>query len=135
MFHDAITDVVIDLGQDVKAGVQAAVPVSDRTGSHLRGTIALKLFPRKEMAFILAAGRKNKDGYNYGWFTELGTDAAAGHAVDKIGYVHKRTRGASKNKGIAAMHWFSGPTTTVLKDAPEKIAKAIATAAASILHR
>ena len=123
VFNRALADVIIDVGEDAKEGVKAAAP---RDSGKLKRSIALKLFPRRDMGFILKAGVKNKQGENYGWFTELGTDEAANHAVDLIGYVHRSKNPPTGNwTGIPAMHWFSRPTNEALKDAGEKITTAI----------
>lgn len=126
-------DVIVDVAEDAKAGVLAAVP---RDSGRLKRSVALKLFPRKDMGFILKAGAKTAKGVNYGWFTELGTDDAANHAVDKVGYVHTSKGPPPKNwKGIPAQHWFSGPTTEALKDVSKKVADAFVNAAKSLFSR
>lgn len=124
---------MIDVAQDAKEGVLAAVP---RNSGKLKQSIKLKMFPRRDMAFILKAGAKTKQGENYGWFTELGTDEAANHAVDAIGYVHRSKGPAPKNwTGIAAQHWFTGPTKEALKGVAKKVTDALMGAAKTLFLR
>lgn len=128
-----LRDVVAELADDSRTAVQAAVPYGD-TGE-LSRSVKLTPFPRGALSFRLKAGVKRR-GINYGWFTELGTDAEANHAVDAIGYQHQGNRKAPANwKGIKAQHWFSGPIGLVLQDAPKKVSEAVVNALKSIFHR
>lgn len=88
----------------------------------------------KRKGFKLTAGAFTKRGDNYGWFTELGTDEAAQHAVDKIGYVHT-SRAPSKNPGIPAQHWFAEGWQEAMHDAPQAVSRAVRGALASLLTR
>jgi len=131
--HGALVDSIIELSQDATLAVKAAAPYAS---GRLQQSVKASLFPNRKLAFLLKAGAKNKQGYNYGWFTELGTDEAANHAVDAIGYSHESGRAAPEHwTGIAAQHWFSGPVKLVLSDANRVVARNLANALDSLLSR
>lgn len=123
----------MDVAEAAKEGVQAAVP---RASGRLKRSIKLKLFPYRQMGFVLRAGAKTPKGINYGWFTELGTDDAANHAVDAVGYIHTSKGPPPDNwTGIPAMHWFSGPLGTATKGVAKRLTTAILDAYHSIFRR
>jgi hypothetical protein len=88
----------------------------------------------KRRGFALTAGAFTPKGINYGWMTELGTDAAANHAVDKIGYQHT-THAPSENPGIPAQHWFAEGWKEAMHDTPQAVSRAVRGALASLLTR
>lgn len=114
--RDAVTQNVPVRGGDLWASVQIIKPVADGTAL---------------VSGVRAGARKKGAQENYGWFTELGTDAAANHAVDKIGYKHRLQRSLfrkaeSKHKGIPAQRWFSrGVESVSVEEIRDRISAAI----------
>lgn len=116
MQRDAVTQNVPVRSGSLWASVQMKKPVADGTAL---------------ISGVRAGAKKKGSRENYGWFTELGTDVTANHAVDKIGYQHRQQQSmfrtnTSTNQGIPAQRWFSrGIESVSIEEIRDRIAAAI----------
>lgn len=120
------TAIETELAHIADRAQQAILAAAPKATNELARSIKIIPAKGKRLGFSVTAGAFTKRGENYAFFTELGTDAAANHAVDKIGYQHvSKPNSESKSAGIAAMHWFSGPWAEATKDAHDDVMGAI----------